>query len=213
MSATQYPDYFQLIPPVRLHDPLAALFGAPADGLVEYRFIDAVRLAGHACPTVAGAWLMTTQGLATLYGEALPQRGDIAVALGDAEECGVTGVIGSIATLITGAAGRGGFKGLAGQHVRQKLLQHGVAGAGTLRLTRRDTGASVDCRFNPAVLPGDPKLGSLLPEILSGHADSASRAEFAHRWQARVRRMLLDHAELPGLLQISPVGEPSGLAA
>jgi hypothetical protein len=52
-----FPAFFDQAPVLRLHDPLAQLLGAATDGVIEYRYADAVRVAGHSCPTVAGAWL------------------------------------------------------------------------------------------------------------------------------------------------------------
>ena len=52
-----FPDFFAEIPALRLHDGLAQLLGASDDGVIEYHYADAVRLAGHSCPTVAGGWL------------------------------------------------------------------------------------------------------------------------------------------------------------
>ena len=96
-----FPDYFSRVPGITVYDPLAELLGAPADGLLRYQFSDAVRLAGHACPTVASAWLATTRALARLYPECLPQRGNIGVALAESEESGVAGVIASVAGLLS----------------------------------------------------------------------------------------------------------------
>ena len=107
-----FPAFFDDVPPITLRDPLAEILGAAENGLIEYHFADAVRLAGHSCPTVAGAWLMITRALKALYGDAVPERGGISVAFGDSQGGGVTGVIASIVTLLTGAAGIGGFKGL-----------------------------------------------------------------------------------------------------
>ena len=58
MSAEALPDFFAAVPAIVVADPLAALLGAAEGGRLEYRYADAVRLAGHSCPTVAGAWLM-----------------------------------------------------------------------------------------------------------------------------------------------------------
>ena len=123
-----FPEYFAAVKPLIVYDPLAKLLGAPEDGVITYEFADVVKLAGHACPTVAGAWLLTVRGLQALYGEELPQRGQIAVNLPDHENCGVSGVIASVAGMLTGAAGEGGFKGLGGQHVRRGLLRFGIDG-------------------------------------------------------------------------------------
>jgi len=63
----------------------------------------------------------------------------------------------SIATLLTGAAGAGGFKGLGGQYGRRNLLSFGVQGVAGIRLTRRDTGATVDCVVRLHKIASDPR--------------------------------------------------------
>lgn len=52
------PDFYEQAPVVRTYDPFAAMLGAARDGLFEYHYLDAVRLAGHSCPAVAGAFLI-----------------------------------------------------------------------------------------------------------------------------------------------------------
>ena len=55
---TTFPAFFEQVPGITLYDPLADLLGAAQGGLVHYGYADAVRLAGHSCPTVASAyWL------------------------------------------------------------------------------------------------------------------------------------------------------------
>ncbi|MGB8299470.1 MAG: hypothetical protein WCE67_00325, partial [Azonexus sp.] len=157
-----FPEFFARIPAVTLRDPLAELLGAAEGGLIEYRFADAVRLAGHSCPTVAGAWLMTVRALRALYGAGIPLRGNIKVALRDELESGVSGVIASVAGLLTGAAGSGGFKGLGGRHSRRNLLQFGVNGVDGMVFTRLDTNVAVDCTLRLEMVPADPRLGNLL---------------------------------------------------
>lgn len=197
-----FPDDFAAVKPLTLYDPLAELLGAPVDGRITYTFADVVKLAGHACPTVAGAWTLTVRALKALYGDALPQRGQIAVALPDHENSGVTGVIASVAGMLTGAAGEGGFKGLGGQHVRRGLLRFGIEGVQGVAFSRTDTQATVDCRLNLQTVPGDPEMAKLLPAIIQGDAGPAERQAFAHLWQARVRAMLIDHADDPALVDL-----------
>ncbi|MDE2439888.1 MAG: hypothetical protein KGP14_02595 [Betaproteobacteria bacterium] len=205
-------EYFSRIPSITLYDPLAEVLGATDDGLIEYTFADAVKLAGHACPTVAGAWLATIRGLGALYGSDTPVRGQIAVALPETVEEGVTGVIGSIATLLTGAAGAGGFKGLGGRYRRRDLLSFGITGVSGIRLTRRDTGASVDSTAQLHRVPGDPRMSELLPCILGGTATPEDVMLFRELWQDRVRRILVDHVSDPELVEIrylTASGNPS----
>lgn len=195
-----FPEFFARIPAITLRDPLAELLGAAAGGLIDYRFEDAVKLAGHSCPTVAGAWLMTVRALRALYGDAVPKRGNLTVTLREPMDSGVAGVIGSAAGLLTGTAGDGGFKGLAGRYSRRKLLHFGVAGSSTLTFTRRDTNVAVDCDLRLESVPADPRLGGLLAAILGGSADPETSRLFGELWQERVRRILIDHYNDPDIV-------------
>ena len=78
------PSFFDDVAPIEVTDPLAALLGAAEGGRIEYHYLDAVKLAGHSCPTVAGAWLMTRTALARLYPDGSPQRGGLRVELREA---------------------------------------------------------------------------------------------------------------------------------
>jgi hypothetical protein len=196
-----FPNYFSLIPPLVLRDPLAELLGAAEGGLMTYRYEDAVKLAGHSCPTVAGAWLMAGRGLAILYPEpTVPERGNIHVDLREAEDSGTAGVVANVLGLITGASGAGGFKGLAGHHVRRGLLHFGVEQAAQVRLTRLDTGAAVALDYDPEAVPPGPELAALMPRVSGGAASPEEQKDFARLWQDRVRRILIDEAGNPDLI-------------
>jgi hypothetical protein len=199
-----FPEFFERVPRMTLRDPLAEFLGAAEGGLIEYAYADAVRLAGHSCPTVAGAWLMTVRALRRLYAGAVPERGGVAVALREEQASGVAGVVASVATLLTGAAGVGGFKGLGGRFARADLLRFGVSGVGGVRYTRVDTGQAVDCVLDLASVPADPRLGRLLPGLLQGDASAEDAKLFADLWQDRVRRILLDHHDDPGVVVMRP---------
>lgn len=195
------PDYYDQIPSLRLFDPLAAMLGAARDGLLEYHYADAVKLAGHSCPTVAGAWLLTRRALARLYPDSLPLRGGMRVELRDTQAAGTTGVVGNVMGLITGAAGEGGFKGLGGRLGRAHLLRYGVALPAEVRFTRLDTGRAVDLNYHPERVPPDPELPGLMARLLAGDADDTDRQDFARLWQERVRRILLEHADDPAVVE------------
>lgn len=194
-----FPDFFATVPRLIVHDPLAELLGA-GDGLIEYGYADAVRLAGHSCPTVAGAYLMTHKALTALYPDGRPQRGGVRVELAAALADGTAGVTGSVAGLLTGAAGDGGFKGLAGQHARRDLLQFGAAIDGELRFTRLDGGSQVTTTYHPGIVPPLPEMQTLMPAVLSGTASAHERTEFGRLWQMRVKRLLIDHFDDPALV-------------
>src|SRR5690606_32167897 len=169
-----FPAFFDDAPVLRLRDRLSELLGATPDGVIEYRYADAVRLAGHSCPTVAGAWLSARAGLKALYGDDLPERGGVSVSLPEAEDDGVAGVIGQVLTLVTGATGIGGFKGLGGLHVRRNLLRYGDGSAGALRMRREDTGETVEISFDASPVPADPKMRTLIPLALAGSPDATA---------------------------------------
>ena len=197
-----FPAFFAQAPVLRLRDGLSQLLGATPDGVIEYRYADAVRLAGHSCPTVAGAWLCLRAGLGALYGDALPERGGIAASLPEAEDAGVAGVIGQVVTLVTGATGVGGFKGLGGRHARNGLLRYGDAAAGGMRLRRLDSGAAVEIEWQSASVPPAADMRALFEPVLSGTASADQRLRFAEAWQDRVRRLLLDHADDPAVVRV-----------
>ncbi len=205
----RFPAFFQDIPILTVHDPLAEALDAAEAGLIDYRYADAVKLAGHSCPTVAGAWLMARRGLRVLFGEVPPERGGIRVELGAARDAGTTGVVGNVLSLITGAADAGGFKGLGGRHVRRDLLLFGVDIEAEMRLTRLDTGASVLLDYHPEVVPPAKEMPMLMARVVGGVADAWEQMEFSRLWQDRVRRILLEHGDDPELV-VASRADPRG---
>src|SRR4051794_39289162 len=80
--------FFAEVPPLRLRDPLGELLGVVAPGTPwEIGYADCVRVAGHSCLAVAGAWAIAAHALPALYGNDLPVRGAIEItALGAPDE-------------------------------------------------------------------------------------------------------------------------------
>ncbi len=143
------------------------------------------------------------RALGLLYPDELPVRGQVEVSLPDPASAGTTGVVGAIASLLTGAAGEGGFHGLAGQHVRRGLLRFDVAEATALCFRRTDTGTRVQAEARLKHVAGDPRTMPLLQRCLAGQASSDERAEFGRLWQARVARILLEHAHDDAVFRLS----------
>lgn len=201
----EFPEFFAASPVIRMRDPLAALLGAPVDGLIEYRYADAVRLAGHSCPTVAGAFLMARAALAALYPETPAERGAVAVHMPASEDEGTTGVTAQVLTLITGAAAGGGFKGLGGRYARNGLLTYTNRDADNqphpILFQRRDTGTAVAVELDLSAVPPHPDLRPLLMAVVQNQADERQRAAFGAAWQDRVRRLLLEHADTAVLVR------------
>ncbi|AGK56742.1 hypothetical protein HYPDE_25288 [Hyphomicrobium denitrificans 1NES1] len=183
---------------------MAVFLGASTNGVITYNYADAVKLAGHSCPTVAGAYLMVIKGLAYLYGDELPERGGIEVHMRDGREAGTTGVIAAVATLLTGAASETGFAGIGENQrfVRRNLLQFDADIDGLLALRRHDTGRGVILDLNVARVPANPEMRTLFLKAVAGQANESEQQRFAMLWQERVARMLLDHAEDSELVRI-----------
>lgn len=204
-ATEQLPGFFADAPRIRVRDPLAAFLGAAAGGVLDYGFDDAVRLAGHACPTVAAAWLMTRAALAALYPDTLPERGGVVVDLREPADAGVAGVVARVAALPTGAAGDEGFKGIAGRFVRRGLLRFGAAFDGELRFTRLDDGRAVETAARLDRVPADPRMRELMMRALADPGDAEALAGFGALWQDRVRRLLLEHADDPEVVVVRSV--------
>ncbi len=195
-----YPEFYEQVEPIRMYDPLAETLGAFEGGLLEVGYLDVVRLAGHSCPTVAGAFLSARFGLRQLYGEQLPVRGEVRVEMREPIGEGVCGVIANVLSMITGATDEGGFHGLAGRFDRRALLAFGQDNPAPVTMQRLDTGDRISVRYDPSFVPADPQVGELFPLVLSGRADSEQAALFATLWQQRVKMILCDYAEDPRLL-------------
>jgi hypothetical protein len=187
-----YPSFYDQVTPIRVYDPLSEFLGASEEGVVEYTYLDCVKLAGHSCPTVAGAFLMARIGLKALYGAELPVRGEIEVFITEPITQGVAGVVGNILSFITGANGDGGFKGVGGHFGRNGLLHYGVAIEGEVMLRRTDSGVSVTLTYDPSSIDSDPRMKSLMGIALSGTATEEQKRLFGELWQQRVAQILLE---------------------
>ena len=203
----QTPAFYDQVRSLSVHDPLAGFLGAAEEGLIEYRYVDAVKLAGHSCPTVAAAYWMTLKALEHLYPDALPERGGIRVYFRQDQLSGVTGVIANVVSLLTGATHDTGFKGLGGRFDRRRLLYFSADVAEEIRYTRIDSGQAVEVAANLQSVPFAPQTPELMQKCLAGSATPQETAEFRECWQARVRTLLLAHGDDPEVFVLRPVGQ------
>lgn len=200
-----FPDFFADAPSITLRDPLAVFLGASKTGVMTYVYEDAVKLAGHSCPTVAGAYLMVRRGLSHLYGEEIPERGGVEVYLRDQRDQGTTGVIATVAMLLTGAAPETGFGGIGshGRFARRDLLHFSTPIDGLLALRRSDNGNGVVLDLDMTSVPPAREMQMLFPKVAAGQADEDEQTRFGALWQDRVEKMLIAHADDPELIRIS----------
>lgn len=201
-----YPAFYDEAPRITVRDPLSDFLGAAEGGVMEYRYLDAVHLAGHSCPTVAGAWLLARAALRALYPDATPERGAVSVRMPSAQDEGVTGVMAQVFTLVTGAAADNGFHGIGGHFVRQGLLSYDGSPPGEpIQFARRDNGKTVAVELDLRAVPPVPNLRELLVAAINPDASATQRQVFADAWQGRVRALLLDHADDTQVVRITAV--------
>ncbi|MBP6498195.1 MAG: hypothetical protein KA253_05940 [Campylobacteraceae bacterium] len=186
----KYPDFFETIKPIKLKDELSEVLGAFEGGVIHFTYLDVVKSAGHSCPTIAGAYLMVREGLKALYGEALPQRGDIKVLFKEDILNGTTGVVANVFSLITGATSNWGFKGLNGAYDRRFLMFFNADIPLHVRLQRNDTGRAIDIAYNPSSILPDPQMQPLMQKVLAGVTSVEEKELFGLLWQTRVRKIL-----------------------
>lgn len=201
--STQYPAFFDQVEPIAVYDPLAEFLGAAKAGIVKYSYLDAVKLAGHSCPTVAGAYLMTMKGLQALYPGTTPERGAVRVRLREDMELGVTGVIANVVGFITGATQKNGFKGIAGRFDRRDLLFFNAGIDADIHFERLDSGAAVTVAYDAGLVPASARLRALAGKIAAPGLTAAEQDEFGVEWQARVERILIEQAGNPGLVVVA----------
>lgn len=186
----KYPNFFDTVETINIQDSLSKVLGAFEKGLISFSYLDVVKSAGHSCPTIAGAYLMVREGLKALYGEALPQRGEIKVLFKEDIQSGTTGVVANVFSLITGATSDWGFKGLNGAYDRRFLMFFNADIPLHVRLQRIDTGITVDIAYNPSSILPDPQMQALMQKVLADVANIEEKELFGLLWQTRVRKIL-----------------------
>ena len=74
--------------------------------------------------------------------------------------------------------------------------------------TRLDNGVAVAVELDVSLVQGDPAQGGRLMAILQDRAYVVQRAAFSDAWQERVRRLLLEFADDPRVLRVTPLSTP-----
>ena len=184
-----YQKFYDEVQTIKVKDQLSAVLGAFAMGEYEFNYLDVVKSAGHSCPTVAGAYLITAEALKALYPDELAVRGNIKVEFKESLEDGVAGVISNVVSQVTGATDKSGFKGLAGKFARHSLMDFDSNIDSSARFTRVDTGKSVDVFYDPSSVKPSPQMQPLMQKMMGGVAEPAEMKEFGELWQDRVKRI------------------------
>ena len=205
-------DFLKEVRPIKFKEPLAETLGAVKveNTALEYSFVDVVKMAGHACPTVAGAYLSCQKALERLYPGEIPVRGEISItAYGEPDE-GVYGVMAQVFSFLTGAASTTGFRGLGHKFKRKDLLKFSPdkidPQAMCFEFRRLDTGKAVLIKFYPRQIPFSEdkakRMGELLEKVIWEAAKNEEKREFQELWMGRVRDMLLEEKGIDRWLKL-----------
>lgn len=188
-------------------EPYFGIFGQ-SDVPVPYFYAEAVKLAGHSCGAVTGAWTIARKALEVLYPDGeIPVRGQIAVQAPGAEDEWFVGVFGEVITFVTGAAPKTGFIGAEfGQanqvFVRQNKMVYTEEPTEQLHpmrewvFTRLDTGTKVGVKFNLAVITpiATPERMAMGKKMATGAATPEEAADYIQYWNDRAT-FVLDNAD------------------
>ncbi len=211
-----FADFLQEVEPIRFREPLAETLGAINEkgAVLEYTFIDVVKMAGHACPTVAGAYLSCQQALEKLYPDEIPTRGEIAITVHGEPDEGVYGVMAQVFSFLTGAAPDTGFRGLGHRFKRKDLLKFNPEKidpeAMCFEFSRLDNGRGALVKFYPQQIPfakeKAKRLGELLERVLWEAAKEEEKKEFQDLWMEKVKNMLINRNEIDRWLKVEEEG-------
>lgn len=166
---------------IRVHEPFSKFLGGDVE---EYDFsislLDVVRFAGHACPSMVGAFLISQRAVKELFPETnICERGKVSIQMPGLVDQGATGPISNVFSMIFGAWEKSGFGGLQGQFKRRNLLTYGApeVPAGVFRFTNTDTHHHVDIQYDPS----KAKV-----------SDDSDSLPFQKIWRERITKILKD---------------------
>ena len=181
-----YPQFYNDVEHIVLTDELSKFLGTNTDGIIDISYLEIVKMAGHSCATVAGAYLMAKEGLKALFPNETPKRGEIKIELKGTLEDN-TGVVAMVLMNITGATDNMGFTGIMGKHNRRGLLSYGANIESNVRFTRLDTNKSVEVVYTPfnVVTPGE-----IMQSAIGPNATEEDKKTFPQRWQNMVKTVL-----------------------
>jgi formylmethanofuran dehydrogenase subunit E len=203
--------FFDQVAPIKIKEPFAVALGAiDKDEVFVYRYEDAVKMAGHSCLAVSGAYRMTQIALKHLYGDETPLRGGINVTFKGGVEYKVNGPISQVVTLITGAAAKNGFHGFGGgKYKRHNLMKFDEGNLPpktaicTVLFKRVDNAKAVEVTYSKNMLPGNPKISDLMPLAISGKGTDEQINEFGNLWHERIKMVLMD--DIDGMFVVNEV--------
>ncbi len=197
--------YITEVAPIMMIEPYFKIFGQSQEP-VPYYYEEAVKLAGHSCGAITGAWTITKKALEVLYPDGeIPVRGQIAVEAPGAEDEWFVGVFGDVIAFVTGASPRTGFIGAEfgksdNVFIRQNKMVYTHEPTKQLPpmrewvFTRLDTGVKVGIKFNLVVITPLPTPGRVAmgKKLAAGEASAEDALDYYKYWNDRAEYVLLN---------------------
>jgi hypothetical protein len=207
-------EHITSVDPILMRDPFLELLGQTS-GPVPYTYEETVKLSGHSCGAVAGAWTITKKALDALYPDETPVRGQILVQTPGAEDEWHVGVFGEVITYITGAAPKTGFNGSEfgkgnDVYIRRNKMTYSEEPSGTAPpmmewiFTRTDSGKRVGVMFNVmAVQPlATEERVAMGVKMASGKATAEEVTNYVKYWNDRVDFIFENADTMDGLFTV-----------
>lgn len=139
---------------IKIYEPFAEFLMADQE---EFKFsislLDVVRFAGHACPSIVGAFFISKRAVEELFPEdQICHRGQVSIQLSSLVEQGATGPISNVFSMIFGSWEKSGFGGLGGRFIRRGLLQYGSTElpSKSFRFKNIATNETIDIYYDPS---------------------------------------------------------------
>lgn len=195
--------------PILMKEPLAELLGAFENdsNVLEYSLAEVIKMAGHCCPTITGAYLACKKALKELYNNEIPVRGDIKIKIYGKCDEGVYGVISQVFSFITGAVASNGFDGLGYSFRRKNLMTFSNETDNqemTFSFERTDSEDKVLIEFIPQFIPFDDseEMSNLMQKLLGGSTNKGEKNKFQDLWMRKIKN-ILNEIDINNWLKIS----------
>lgn len=201
--------------PLMMKDPFLELLGQ-VDGPVPYLYEETVKLSGHSCGAITGAWVITEKALEALYGDETPVRGDIKIYMPGPPDQYYIGVFGEVFTYLTGATPDTGFPGadFGQEYNRRHLLIYPEEQtklpfpAIEYIWERTDTGKQIGIKYNLSMVQplATDETKAILPKMLEGTATAEETALWVKWWNDRAI-YVLDNKDMEGMFPVRVIEE------
>lgn len=138
---------------IQVREPFAQFLQATKTEFdFELSLLDVVRFAGHACPSMIGAFIISKKAAQELFTDHVVVRGDVEISTAQSAGSGATGPMCNVLSMIFGAWEKSGFGGLSGQFRRRDLLKFSdpQVPEGAFRFKNIQTNQQIDIFYSPA---------------------------------------------------------------